>query len=35
MSYLNELCRFYERMADHADSGMPPDGMTAEQIAFV
>ena len=34
MSYLNELCRFYERMADHADSGMPPDGMTAEQIAF-
>lgn len=34
MSYLSELCRFYERMAGHADSGMPPDGMTAEQIAF-
>ena len=34
MSYLSELCRFYERMAGHADSGMPPDDMTAERIAF-
>ena len=34
MSYLNELCRFYERMTRSADSGMPPDGMTAENISF-
>lgn len=34
MSYLSELCRFYERMAGDADSGMPPEGMTAEPISF-
>lgn len=34
MSYLSELCRFYDRMTRSADSGMPPEGMTAENIAF-
>lgn len=33
-SYLNELCRFYERMTSDPTSGMPPEGMTAEQISF-
>lgn len=33
-SYLNELCRFYERMTGDPASGMPPQGMTDEQIAF-
>lgn len=33
-SYLNELCRFYERMTGDPASGMPPPGMTAEQISF-
>ncbi len=34
MSYLSELYRFYERMTAEPDSGMPPEGMTAENIAF-
>lgn len=34
-SYLNELSRFYERMSMDPSSGMPPEGMTAEQISFV
>ena len=33
MSYLSALCQFYDRMSA-ADSGMPPEGTTAEQIAF-
>jgi len=33
-SYLNELCRFYERMASDPTSGMPPEGMTSELISF-
>lgn len=33
-SCLNELCRFYERMTSDPSSGMPPEGMTAEQISF-
>ena len=33
-SYLNELCRFYDRLAADPASGMPPEGMTAEQISF-
>ena len=33
-TYLSELCRFYERMAADPASGMPPRGMTAEQISF-
>lgn len=33
-SYLNELCRFYDRLSADPDSGMPPEGMTAEQIGF-
>ncbi len=33
-SYLSELCRFYERMSADPASGMPPEGMTAEQISF-
>lgn len=33
-SYLNELCRFYARLAAAPDSGMPPEGMTVEQISF-
>ena len=33
-SYLNELCRFYERMTSDPSSGMPPEGMTSEQISF-
>lgn len=33
-SYLNELCRFYERMTSDSSSGMPPEGMTSEQITF-
>lgn len=33
-SYLNELCRFYQRMTSDPSSGMPPEGMTSEQISF-
>ncbi len=33
-SFLNELCNFYKRMTEDSDSGMPPEGMTAEQISF-
>ena len=32
--YLTELNRFYDRMAEDPASGMPPEGMSAEQIAF-
>ncbi len=33
-SYLSELCRFYGRMTSDPSSGMPPQGMTSEQISF-
>ena len=33
-SYLNELCRFYQRMSSDPSSGMPPEGMTSELISF-
>ena len=33
-SYLNELCRFYQRMSSDSSSGMPPEGMTSELISF-
>ena len=33
-SYLNELCRFYDRLSASPESGMPPKGMSAEQISF-
>ncbi len=33
-SYLSELCRFYDRLSANPDSGMPSEGMTAEQISF-
>lgn len=32
--YLNELYRFSERMGKNSASGMPPEGMSSEQIAF-
>lgn len=33
-SYLSELCRFYDRMTSDPSSGMPPEGMSSEQISF-
>ena len=33
-SYLSELCRFYDRLSADPESGMPPEGMSAEQISF-
>ena len=33
-SYLSELCRFYERLSEDPQSGMPPEGMSAELIHF-
>lgn len=33
-SYLSELCRFYDRLSADPESGMPPEGMIAEQISF-
>ena len=32
--YLTELYRFYERMTQDPQSGMPPEGMSAEAIHF-
>ncbi|MBD5538697.1 MAG: type I-C CRISPR-associated protein Cas8c/Csd1 [Desulfovibrio sp.] len=31
---MSELCRFYDRLAADPASGMPPVGMTSEQISF-
>lgn len=33
-SYLSELCRFYDRLSGDPSSGMPPEGMSAENISF-
>ena len=33
-SYLNELYRFYERLSTDPETGMPPEGMSAEHISF-
>ena len=33
-SCLSELYRFYERLSTDPESGMPPKGMSAEQISF-
>ena len=33
--YLTELYRFYERMTQDPQSGMPPEGMSAERAAFL
>ena len=32
--YLTELYRFYDRMTQDPQSGMPPEGMSAEAIHF-